>query len=166
MVIRDKHNDGSSAERYQALMRFLDGEKERVELQSSSLKRSSGSGGGKVVTNCVVGLIVNPNNDRNNRADSSPYNGQDSNRTRQWNPCPACNNGAIDLSVFCHPMESCSICNSLPQKDKESKVKCIKHPFRTDHSMTACMVKDEPANTARNNPTISCCVRYCVRQRQ
>ena len=83
LVVRDKLDDGSSAELYKALMRFLDEEKERVELQTSSLNRSSGSGGGKAVTNCVVGSIVNPNNDRNNRADSSPYNGRDSNRTRQ-----------------------------------------------------------------------------------
>ena len=61
MVIKNRLNDGSSADRFEALMKFLDEEKERVKFQTSSLKRSSGVGGGKAVTNCVVGLVITPN---------------------------------------------------------------------------------------------------------
>ena len=35
-------------------------EKRRVELQTSSLNRSSGSGGGEAVTNCVLGSVMIP----------------------------------------------------------------------------------------------------------
>ena len=38
-------------------------------------------------------------------------------------------------------MKSCSIWNSLPQQDKESKVKCLKHPFGTDHNTFDCTIK-------------------------
>ena len=75
LVVRYRLDEGSSAERFEAMMKFLDEEKERVKLKNSSINRSSGSGGGKAVTNCVVGSIVNPNSDKNNKADSSPYNG-------------------------------------------------------------------------------------------
>ena len=57
-------------------------------------------------------------------------------------PCLACNvDGATDLSVVSHPVESCSISRSLPQKEKESKVKCLKHPSRTDPNTAGCTVK-------------------------
>ena len=37
-------------------------------------------------------------------------------------------------------MESCSVWNSLTQREKESKVKCIKHPFKSDHTTSNCTV--------------------------
>ena len=61
LIIENRLDEGSSAERFEVMMKFLDKEKERVECQTSSLNRSSGSGGGKAVTNCVVGLIITPN---------------------------------------------------------------------------------------------------------
>ena len=60
---------------------------------------------------------------------------------RSWNPCLACNvDGATDLRSTQHPMESCDVWKNLTQKEKEKKVKCIKHPFKDDHTTQSCTV--------------------------
>ena len=62
IVVKNNLDDGSSAERYKALMRFLDEEKERVERQTTSMNKISGPGVVKTVTNCVTGSISLPAN--------------------------------------------------------------------------------------------------------
>ena len=77
--------------------------------------------------------------DKDNGADWSSYNGD---KKRQRKPSLACNlDGATDINVVSHPMESYSIWNSLPQQDKESKVKCLKRPFGTDLNTSDCNIK-------------------------
>ena len=59
-----------------------------------------------------------------------------------WKPCLACNvDGATDLSTLEHPMENCEVWRSLNQKEKEKRVKCIKHPFKSDHLTKDCTTK-------------------------
>ena len=89
------------------------------------MNKSSGPGVVKTVTNCVTGSISLPANAGENGGIKAKK------KERQWRACLACNvDGATDLSVVCHPMESCSVWDSLQQREKESKVKCIKHPFK------------------------------------
>ena len=96
IVVREKLDDGTSADRYKAFMKFLDEEKERVERQTTSLNKNSGAGAVKTVTNCVNGLIALPANAEGSKTKK---------RERQWNPCLACNmDGATDLRAICHPM--------------------------------------------------------------
>ena len=96
-----------------------------------SLSRAAGSGSsGKAVTHCVTGMVNTPKG--GTQGGGSPAKIK---REVNWKPCLACNmGGATDLSVVTHPVESCSIWNSLSQKDKESKVRCLKCPFRNDHN--------------------------------
>ena len=56
-------------------------------------------------------------------------------------PCIACDvDGATDDTITRHPMERCAVWNSLTQKDREKKVKCVKHPFKDDHTTQECEV--------------------------
>ena len=60
---------------------------------------------------------------------------------RGWKACLACNiDGATDLTTIQHPMESCDVWGLLSLKEKESRVNCIKHPFKTDHTTQTCTV--------------------------
>ena len=132
LVIEKKLNAGSSEERFLKLMEFLVNAKERVEWQTTSLNDSGSGSVVKAVTNCVTGSISLPSN---------AGGGKDRNK-RQWNPCLACNvDGATDVRSICHAVETCAVWNSLQQKEKEQKVKCLKHPFKSDHTTANCTVK-------------------------
>ena len=130
-VVAQKLDECASLDRYKALMKFLDEAKERVERQTTSLNRNVGPGAAKAVTNCVTGSITLSSFARNN----------DKKTERQWNNCLACDvDGATDLRSIQHPMESCGVWKSLSQKEKEKKVKCVKHPFKDDHTTQTCTV--------------------------
>ena len=60
---------------------------------------------------------------------------------KPWKPCLACDvDGATDLRATQHPMEPCEVWNSMTLKEKEKKVKCLKHPFNVDHTTQNCTV--------------------------
>ena len=64
---------------------------------------------------------------------------------RNWKPCLACNvDGATDLRAVQHGMEKCEVWNSLSLKEKQRKVKCLKHPFNDDHTTGTCTYKGRP----------------------
>ena len=48
--------------------------------------------------------------------------------------------GCTDLKAVCHPMDSCNLWNNLSVKEREAKAKCLKHPFKTDHTTAECTV--------------------------
>ena len=128
VVIKKKLNEHSSLERFQALMKFLDESKERVEYQTTFSNDNIGTV--KTSTNCVNGSI-----------NLTANTGAKKKKERQWNRCLACDaDGATDLRSICHPMETCDVWNSLHQEEKESKVKCLKHPFKIDHTTSECTV--------------------------
>ena len=128
LVIKKKLNERSSLERFQALMKFLDESKERVEYQTTLSIDIVGSV--KTTTNCVSGSTTLAAN-----------TGAKKKKERLWNRCLACDvDGATDLRAICHPMETCSVWNSLSQREKERKVKCLKHPFKIDHTTSECTV--------------------------
>ena len=67
-------------------------------------------------------------------------------------PCLACNvDGATDLRSTCHPMETCSVWNSLPQEERETMVTCLKHPFKDDHSTQECTVSGKACKFCKND---------------
>ena len=77
------------------------------------------------------------------KAEEKPFDrdGKKPRAERIWKPCLACDvDGATDLRSTCHPMETCSVWNSLTQKEREKKVKCVKHPFKDDHTTQECTV--------------------------
>ena len=131
IVIDEKLNNASSIDRYKRLMSFLINAKDRVECQIMSMSNDgSGSGNAKSITNCVNGTV------------SLVSSGQKEKKERQWNPCLACNiDGATDSRSTCHPMDTCQVWASLTRRDKEKLVKCVKHPFKSNHSTAQCTVK-------------------------
>ena len=137
-IVEDEDLDTKlSLERFDRLMLFLTKSKKRVENQTSSLNQISGGGNqGKSITqfNVVTGAVSLV---AKQAADSS----KKKKKERVWNPCLACNvDGCTDLATITHPMDSCSVWNGLSQREKESRAKCLKHPFKTDHSTADCTV--------------------------
>ena len=134
IVVDEELEQELSSVRYDRLMKFLRKAKERVEGYSSSVARASAGGGNKNILqyNCVSGattLSAKQSFEHTKR------------KERQWNRCLACDvDGATDLRSICHPMETCSVWNSLHQEEKESKVKCLKHPFKINHTTSECTV--------------------------
>ena len=133
-----------SLERFDRLMQFLKKSKKRVENQTSSLNQISGGGNqGKSITqvNVVTGAVSLV---AKQAADASKKKKKD----RVWNPCLACNvDGCTDLTAITHPMDTCSVWNGLSQREKESRAKCLKHPFKTDHSTADCTVSGKRCKT-------------------
>ena len=127
-----------SSERFARLMSFLQKAKLRVEKQTSSLNQVSSTVGGnqgKSITqfNVVTGAVT---------LTSIQTGGPErKKKERNWNPCLGCNvDGCTDLSVTCHPMDTCSVWNSLNLREKEKRSKCLKHPFKSDHTTQSCTV--------------------------
>ena len=91
-------------------------EKERVKRPTTSLNISSGSGAVKAVTNCVAGSVKVPKDVTKSGGNPAKK------KERHWKLCLACNvDGATNLSVISHPMESCSIWNSLSREKRSPK---------------------------------------------
>ena len=125
-----------SSERFDRMMSFLKNAKTRVEKQTSSLNQISGSSSqGKSITqfNVVTGAVTLIA--RQQSSDTTKIKKKD----RVWNPCLACNvDGCTDLTAVCHPMDTCVVWNGLSQREKENRSKCLKHPFKSDHSTADC----------------------------
>ena len=122
-----------SSERYNRLKNFLKEAKERVEGLPSSLNLASG-GGNKSDShyNFVTGATTLSASQPLDRSKSA---------SGDWKPCVARNvDGATDLTILQHPMESCNVWNSLSLEEKQVKVKCIKHLFK-DHTTDECTVR-------------------------
>ena len=127
-----------SSERFARLMSFLQKAKLRVEKQTSSLNQVSSTGGGNqgksitqynVVTGAVTLTTIQTGGPERKK------------RERNWNPCLGCNvDGCTDLRATCHPMDTCSVWNSLSLREKEKRSKCLKHPFKNDHTTAQCTV--------------------------
>ena len=81
-------------------MKFFDEEKDRVEMQTSSLNKSSGSGVVRTVTNYVTGSVEAPNN-------VTKSGGYPAKKERHWKPCLACKRG------WCHQSQ----CHISPNGD-------------------------------------------------
>ena len=139
-VTNEKLNRKTSKEKFMAFMTFLKESKDRIEYLTSDARQSSG-GATRSVTqvNFVTGVtlvgrssVKEPQHgSRKERSTGKPY----------WKPCLACYvDGATDLTVVQHPMETCEVWGSLSQRDKERKVQCLKHPFQSDHTTQTCTV--------------------------
>ena len=137
-VTDEKLDRQNSRVKFEKLMTFLKSNKERVEY-ATSIARNSG-GGGAVTQAChVTGL---PANFAYKAETAVTYgDGKKVRYDKRWMPCLACDvDGATDDKVTRHPMERCAVWNSLTQKDREKKVKCVKHPFKEDHTTQECTV--------------------------
>ena len=116
--------------KYSKFMEFLVVNKKRIEYMTSDMRYSVQDGGNKSVTNMnfVTGVSATV-------AKSSTLVSGSKSSVRNWKACLACDiDGATNLAAVQHPMESCAVWNSLSIREKESRVKCRKHPFKTDHT--------------------------------
>ena len=135
-IMEKNLNEKTLKEKFSELLTFLNKAKKRVDYH---LNKSASGGCGKSTTqmNYVVGATFT------GKAEDKSFD-RDGNKPkteRKWKPCLACNvDGATDLRSICHPMETCSVWNSLPPKEREKKVKCVKHPFKDDHTTQECTV--------------------------
>ena len=44
------------------------------------------------------------------------------------------------MEAVCHPMETCNLWVNLSVKEREVKVKCVKHQFVMDHTTAKCTI--------------------------
>ena len=51
--------------------------------------------------------------------------------------------GATDITATQHSMEGCEVWASLSLREREKLVKCVKHPFKDDHSTQNCTVNSK-----------------------
>merc|ERR1712240_24689 len=113
-----------SSERFARLMSFLKDARIRVEKQTSSLNQaSSGGNQGKSITqfNVVTGAVTLTTS-QHSGGQSGGY--ERKKKERNWNPCLGCNvDGCTDLRFVSHPMDTCSVWNSLSVKGREKKAK-------------------------------------------
>ena len=118
---------------YERFLTFLKEAKSRIKRMTADSRSSFNNNVQKSSThvNFVTGMMSDKENTSSVKTAS----------LRSWNPCLACNvDGATDLRSTQHPMESCDVWKNLTQKEKEKKVKCIKHPFKDDHTTQSCTV--------------------------
>ena len=138
VVTEDELNEKSANDKYLKFMDFLKKAKKRIEYMTSDSSQLSG-GVSKSITqmNFVTGttLVTKPGTLR-------PGVDRKDDKRKFWKPCLACNvDGATDLSTLEHPMETCDVWKNLTQKEKEKRVKCVKHPFKNDHLTKDCTIK-------------------------
>ena len=124
MIVNEQLNKKPPKEKFEKLMAFLKKEKERIDYHTSRLGKDAGVAKSTTQMNFVTGVVTlvtksgEVSEVKKIRAE------------RPWRPCFACDvDGATDLRSTCHSMEFCSVWNGLSQKDRERKVKCLKHPF-------------------------------------
>ena len=137
VVTEEELNRKTSKDKFKEFMGFLKKAKERIEyITSDSNQPSVGVARSVTQVNYVSGttLVTKPGIVRTGaeRKDKRMF----------WKPCLGCNvDGATDLSTLEHPMETSDVWRNLTQKEKEKKVKCLKHPFNTDHLTKDCTIK-------------------------
>ena len=128
LVIEENFDEKTSREKFDSFMTFLSKKKKVVEYQLSDARNSSYH---KSQTHScyVTGVSAKVNN--------APMD-----KVTTWRPCLACNvDGATDLASTQHSMERCEVWGSLSLREKERLVKCVKHPFKDDHTSQNCTVK-------------------------
>ena len=117
-------------------MKFLAEHKKMVKYKFSEARQAAVGSKAQTQVCFVTGLStktkINP------QTEKVPDNQQKQNFRFEVKPCLACDDGATNVEVTKHSMETCEVWNSLKVKDKESKVKCKKHPFTRDHSTADC----------------------------
>ena len=135
-VIKEKHNEKSSKDKFEEFMKFLAEHKKMVKYKFSEARQAAVGSKTQTQVCFVTGLStkikINP------QTEKVPDNQQKQNFRFEMKPCLACDDGATNVEVTKHSMETCEVWNSLKVKDKESKVKCKKHPFTRDHSTADC----------------------------
>ena len=139
-VVAEKELDKkTSKDVYKQFLAFLKKSKARIEYLTADSRQSSGSTVRSVTqVNFVTGVTLVGNTPFSPKG---PPAGDKKNSARNWKPCLACNvDGATDLTAIQHPMEPCAVWDSMSLKDREKKVKCIKHPFNSDHTTQNCTV--------------------------
>ena len=125
---------------FKRFMEFLKEAKDRIKRMTSDVRSSTGQGSQATTShvNFVTGTA-----DRVKRP--TPRSSAHVSVGRDWKLCLACNvDGATDLEVVQHGMEKCEVWNSLSLKEKQRKVKCLKHPFHDDHTTGTCTYKGRP----------------------
>jgi hypothetical protein len=136
IVTEEEMDTKTSKEKFERFMTFLKLSKQRIEYLTADARQCSGGGIARSVTqvNFVTGvttLVVK----------KSETNVGGRQNDRSWKACLACDvDGATDLRATQHPMESCEVWNSLTVKEREKKVKCLKHPFKSDHTTQTCTI--------------------------
>ena len=103
-------------------MEFLAKHKEMVKYQMSDIRQAAGA----TKTQTQVCFVTGPSS----QVKVSPQNpGHQKQSTKiEMKPCLACDDGATNVDVIKHSAENCEVWDSLKVKEKESKVKCRKHP--------------------------------------
>ena len=139
-VVAEKELDKkTSKDVYKQFLSFLKKSKTRIEYLTAESRQSSGGAARSVKqVHFVTGVTLVGNIPLSPK---DPPAGGKRDKARNWKPCLACNvDGATDLTAVQHPMESCAVWDSFSLKDKERRVKCIKHPFKSDHTTQNCTV--------------------------
>ena len=97
-------------------MKFLAKHKEMVKYQMSDTRQAAGCAKTKTQVCFVTGLSsqikVSPQDPRNQKQ-STKY---------EMKPCLACDDGATNVDVIKHSVETFDVWNSLKVKEKEAKV--------------------------------------------
>ena len=135
-VVNDKLNEKSSKDKFSVFMKYLNDAKKMVDYHISQ-NASGGCEKSTTQVSFVMGTtltakVVAGTGDGKKRGAERPWS---------WYPCLACNvDGATNQDSTCHPMNTCSVWNSLTMEEKNGKVKCLKHPFKDDHTTQECTV--------------------------
>ena len=137
-VINEEHDKKSSKVKFEMFMKFLAKHKEMVKYQMSDTRQAAGTAKTQTQVCFVTGLSsqikVSPQDPRN----------QEQSTKFEMKPCLACDDGATNVDVIKHSVETCEVWNSLKVKEKEAKVKCRKHPFTQDHTNVDCRANIRP----------------------
>ena len=136
IVFKEGLNKKSADEKFTSLMKHLSDNKEKAEYQLSE----SGLTGTKTGTKyCLVtGKTFHINSSPSQEGMLHEASGPPPTSEIRFAPCLACSDGATDLNVVRHNMETCEVWNSLTIDEKKAKVKCVKHPFTKQHRTEDC----------------------------
>ena len=136
IVFKEGLNKKSADEKFTSLMKHLSDNKEKAEYQLSE----SGLTGTKTGTKyCLVtGKTFHINSSPSQGGMLHEASGPPPASEIRFAPCLACSDGATDLNVVRHNMETCEVWNNLTIDEKKAKVKCVKHPFTKQHTTEDC----------------------------
>ena len=133
-IIDEDLNKKPSKEKFLAFMKFLNKAKERIDYLVSQ-----NAAGGCAKSTTQMNFVVGSTFTAKAGEITVTGAGKKVKPDRFLKPCLACNvDGATNLTSIIHPMATCSVWNSLTHKERERKVKCVKHPFTDDHATQEC----------------------------
>ena len=136
-VINEELDKSTSKAKFDQFMSFLSKHKEMVKYQSSESRLASNSGHKSSTQTCfVTGMSAKVKSTKDSNSVSSSSN----ERKLKFDvkPCLGCDDGATNVDVIKHSMDTCEVWNALKVGEKEAKVKCKKHPFTSDHVTADC----------------------------